>query len=101
MRFFVIADEDTVLGFRYAGVEGHAVRSAEEARKALQEASAQADVGIILLLDSIAQSVRQEVNRLRFEARRPVVVEIPGQEGPVKGRPTLKALIQEAVGIRV
>jgi len=101
MKYFVIADEDTVLGFRYAGVDGKAVRSAEEAREVFRRACSQRQIGIILIQDSIAQSIREEVNRVRFEAKIPLVVEIPGPEGTIKGRPTLKQLIQEAVGIRV
>ena len=31
MSFYVIADEDTVLGFRYAGVPGEAARSPPQA----------------------------------------------------------------------
>jgi len=35
MDFYVIGDEDTVLGFRYAGIAGRVVENAEEAAEAL------------------------------------------------------------------
>ncbi|MBE3071090.1 MAG: ATP synthase subunit F, partial [Planctomycetes bacterium] len=43
MKFFCIADEDTVRGFRLAGIEGRAVETPREAADALARAAAQAD----------------------------------------------------------
>ena len=34
MRYFIIGDEDAVLGFGLVGVEGRAVRNAEQAQEA-------------------------------------------------------------------
>ncbi|MBT4816196.1 MAG: ATPase V, partial [Lentisphaerae bacterium] len=36
MSFHIIGDEDTVVGFRFAGVTGSAVENADEAREAFQ-----------------------------------------------------------------
>ncbi len=101
MKYFVIADEDTVLGFRYAGVEGRAVRTPEEARAALAEQVASGLTGIVILTDEIADTIQDEVNRLRFESRTPLIVQIPGPDGPRPGRPDLTAVIREAMGIKV
>ena len=101
MRYHVIGDEDTVLGFRYAGVSGEIVRTAEDARAALERAARLGDVAILIITDTIADSVRGEVNRLRFDFELPLVVEVPGPGGPSPRRKHLLALIREAVGIRV
>jgi len=100
MEYFVIADEDTVLGFRYAGVEGQVVRSADEARAALATHAADGQAAIVIITDEIAHAIEDDVNRLRFESRMPIVVEIPGPAGPRPGRPDLMALIREAMGIQ-
>jgi len=100
MEYFVIADEDTVLGFRYAGVEGRAATTPEEARAALAEQVEAGRAGILILTDRVAQAVEDEVNRLRFESRRPLVVQVPGLEGPAADRPDLLAVIREAMGVR-
>jgi len=55
---------------------------------------------IIIITDALAESIREEVNRIRFDLALPLVVEIPGPEGPIE-KPNLLKLIQEAVGIRV
>jgi vacuolar-type H+-ATPase subunit F/Vma7 len=101
VKYFVIADEDTVLGFRYAGVEGHAVRTPEEARAALVECVASRTSGIVILTDEIAATIQGEVNKLRFEAEVPLIVQVPGPDGPLPGRADLLTMIREAMGIKV
>jgi len=101
MKYFVIADEDTILGFRYAGVEGTVVRTAREAADAFAAAVKAPGVGVIIINDAVAESIRDDVNKVRFEASRPIVVEIPGPSGPAVKITSLAKMIQEAVGIRV
>ncbi|HOX39981.1 MAG TPA: V-type ATP synthase subunit F [Candidatus Brocadiia bacterium] len=101
MRFFVIGDEDTVLGFSYAGVEGRVVHTPEEARDALRNAMTSGNVGIIVLNDYVAESIREEVSEIRLEGSIPVIVEIPGMAGPLPDRTSLEKLIRQAIGIRV
>jgi V/A-type H+-transporting ATPase subunit F len=101
MSYFVIADEDTVLGFRYAGVEGEAVESSEEARRVFERVCRSPKNDLIIMTDEAANSIRELVNHIRFEVQTPVVVEIPGPAGPSPDRPDLLKLIQEAVGLRL
>lgn len=101
MKFYCIADADTVRGFRLAGVAGEAVDSALEAADALARAARRPDLGIVILTDQVAAGIRDEVDRLRMGRGRPLVVEIPGPEGRMPGRKTLRQFVQEAVGIRV
>ncbi len=101
MKFYCIADEDTVRGFRLAGVEGRAVADARQAAEALAETTARGDCGIVILTERVAAGIRERVDAIRFERARPLIVEIPGPEGPLAGRKSLRQLVQEAVGIRV
>ena len=101
MKFFCIGDEDTVRGFRLAGVEGQAVTTPAQAAAALEAAVARADVGIVIVTDLVAADIRPQVDAVRTEEDRPLIVEIPGPEGPMPGRKTLRQFVQEAVGIRI
>ena len=101
MKFYCIADEDTVRGFRLAGVAGQTVTSAPEAALALETVAAQRDCAVIILTEIIADSIRAQVERIRFESSQPVIVEIPGPDGPLPGRKSLRQLAQEAVGIHI
>ena len=101
MKFYCIGDEDTVRGFRLAGIEGQVVSTDEEAQEALQAASNRSDIGVVMINDVIAAGIREQVDTLRLESEQPLLVEIPGPEGPLAGRKTLRQLVQEAVGIRI
>ena len=101
MDLFVIGETDTVLGFAYAGVPGVEVADEEEARRAFREAVDSGRVEMIIITESVARLIREEVDQVRFRGTRPVVVEIPGPAGPAPDRRGLLELIREAVGIRV
>jgi len=101
VRFLCIGDRDTVMGFRFAGVDGVVVDSPREAREAFAEALRTADVGVVIVPDPIATELQKEINEARFSRPRPAVVEIPGPDGRSPGRPKLIDLIREAIGVRV
>ena len=100
MRYYVIGDSDTVLGFAYAGVKGEVAPDAAAARSALLRVVNEEPETILIITDAIAESIRDDVNQIRFDLTLPLVVEIPGPDGPIE-KPNLLKLIQEAVGIRV
>jgi V/A-type H+-transporting ATPase subunit F len=101
MKFYCIGDEDTVRGFRLAGVDGQVVSSDTEAETALESAVRRGDIGVVIITDAVASEIRAQVDTLRLEREEPLLVEIPGPAGPISGRKTLRQLVQEAVGIRI
>ena len=101
MSYYVVADEDTVLGFRYAGVPGEVVAGSEQAREVFGRVCDSGKYGIVVLTEVVANSIRDAVNRIRFEVQEPIVVEVPDASGPTPGRPDLLRLIREAVGLRL
>jgi V/A-type H+-transporting ATPase subunit F len=90
-----------VRGFRLAGVAGQVVTTAGDAAAAVAKAAAQAECGIIVLTERIAAEIRPQVETIRLEREHPLIVEIPGPDGPLPGRKSLRQIVQEAVGIRV
>jgi V/A-type H+-transporting ATPase subunit F len=101
MKFYCIADEDTVRGFRLAGAAGCAVSTAQEAADALNQAMAQPDVGIVMLTQQVGAGIREQVDRFRLECDRPLLVEIPGPDGPLPGQRSLRRLAHAAVGFHM
>jgi len=101
MKFHCVADEDTVRGFRLAGVAGSVVHSPTEAAATLTAAAAQPDCAIVIVTQAIADGIRPLVEQIRFERERPLIVEIPGPEGASRGRKSLRQLVQEAVGLHL
>ena len=88
-------------GFRLAGVAGQAVASATEAAQAVETAVAQRDCAVIILTEKVADGIRPQVERIRFEMQQPLIVEIPGLDGPLANRKSLRQLAQEAVGMHI
>jgi V/A-type H+-transporting ATPase subunit F len=101
VKFYCIADEDTTRGFRLAGIGAQVVATAEEARVAIDNAVARPDCGIIIITEKVTTLVRPQVEMIRLTRDRPLIVEIPGPEGPLSGRKSLREFVQEAVGISV
>ena len=101
MNFYCIADEETVRGFRLAGVAGQVVTSAQQAATAVQQAVERNDCGIIILTDTVAAGIRAQVESIRLQRDQPLILEIPGPDGPLPGRKRLRQMVQEAVGMRI
>jgi vacuolar-type H+-ATPase subunit F/Vma7 len=101
MAFHIIGDQDTVLGFRFAGVTGSIATTAAEAGQALRRALDDKECQILLLTERVERLVRDEAMAQRLAATPPYVVVIEDLWGPESGRKTLPELIAEAVGIRI
>lgn len=101
MKFYCIADEDTVRGLRLAGVEGRTVTSAQEAGAALAAAVAEPDNGIIILTQTVAAGIRPQIEAHRLAREQPLIVEMPGPAGPLPGHLSLRQIVQAAAGISV
>lgn len=101
MKFYVIGDSETVLGFRLVGVDGEIVRSAEEAQRALERVFTRKDLGIVIMPERIAQLVRSLVDKHTYKGAFPLIIEIPDMKGPMEGRKTIQELVGRAVGVHV
>ncbi|MEI6166239.1 MAG: V-type ATP synthase subunit F [bacterium] len=101
MKYYCIADEDTVRGFRLAGIDGQTVAVPAEAAQAFESALNRPDIGIIILAQQVAAPLRTQIEAHRLARERPLIVEIPGPGGGLPGHKTLLRSVQEAVGIHI
>lgn len=98
MRYFVIGDEDTVLGFSLVGTTGVVVKNGEEAREALTKALDDRNNGIIIITQDIADMVRDVVDHYTFSETFPLIVEIPNRLTGGVSR-DLRSLVNAAIGV--
>lgn len=99
LRLAVIGDNDTVTGFRLAGVRhGHTPKDAEDAKKILLSLI-EKNCGIIVITERIAHKIDETIHKIREKRRDIIVVEVPDAMGPMKERRTLEELVRKAVGI--
>ena len=101
MRFFCVGDADTVAGFRLAGIAGQVVTTPEQTGAAVADVVGRPECGVIIITEKLADGIRQQIEAMRLERERPLIVEIPGPEGPLPGRKSLREFVQEAVGMRI
>lgn len=101
MKYAIIGDEDSIIGFGILGVPGKVVTNAEEAQNAFFELLQDRDTGIIIITERIADMIRPIVNRYLFTAEFPLVVEIPDRNGIKPGRAGIKEMVNAAIGIKI
>ena len=101
MDYYIIGEEDAVLGFELAGVSGVAVETAEQADNALSEALSDRENGIIIITENTADLIRERVDQLLFSASFPLIIEIPGSVKSKTERKDLRTLVNEAIGIKL
>ncbi|WXG45874.1 MAG: V-type ATP synthase subunit F [Candidatus Atabeyarchaeum deiterrae] len=103
MKVAAIADSDTIIGLRLAGVrDSYLVESPQQAEEMLRKVLQDQDVGLIILTEKIADKVRDMINDFTSQRTFPVIVEIPDKRGTEQGRrDPLKDIIRRAVGLEV
>lgn len=101
MKYFIIGDEDSRVGFGLVGVEGRVASNPDEAAAAFDEALADTGVGVILISEPVADMIRSTVDRFLFTRTFPLILEIPGRRGRNPDRPRLRDLVNEAIGIKL
>lgn len=101
MRMFLLSsDDDTLTGFRLAGVEGSLVNSEEELKSAFLKAREDKTIGIVLVTRSL--SLSYPINILEEKKRAGLLItEIPDMKNPSAGTDSITAYVRDAVGIQV
>jgi V/A-type H+-transporting ATPase subunit F len=100
MEICCIADSDSFLGFKLAGVQTFKVVSRTEAVAALKVVRAVKDVAIILVTDKAAAMIPGEIQSHIEENLLPLILEIPSR-GAVRKHKSAAELLKKLVGIGV
>ena len=100
MTFFCIADKESSLGFRLAGVETREITSRSNALEALKVALATEEAGIILVTEKAALFLRQELDNLMYKNQKPLILELPSRGGSAKRR-SVGDYLKDIIGVSV
>ena len=102
MKMFLISDNvDTLTGMRLAGVEGCVVHERAELRKALENAIADKENGIILLTEKFGREFPDIIDDVRLNRRLPLIIEIPDRHGTGRKPDFITSYVNEAIGIKL
>jgi V/A-type H+-transporting ATPase subunit F len=99
MNIRVLGNPDAVLGFSLAGIEGRKATTAAEADRALNDALAEKDLGIILVTQDAADLIGPRMDRLLLRRTPPLIVVIPAPQG--EPGPSLRDVVRRAIGIKI
>lgn len=97
----VIADKDTALGFRFAGVPGAEVSTREEALAAFKSALADKELVVLIITEQVAELLDAEITAHKLKAAKPFIATVEDIWGKRGKRRTLEQLIYEAVGVKI
>lgn len=101
MKCIVIGDELTVMGFRLIGVSGTVVSSEDEARSVFDEVRQQEDVAMILITERIAEQMREQIDDVKLQMKRPLILEIPDRHGVVEEKESILDVVQRVIGVKI
>lgn len=93
-KIVVIGGEDAVFGLGLIGLQGRAVSNVDQARQAIREATADPDLGLILLTENLTEARPDSV-----EEAGALIVEIPAA-GHSRPSIALETRIEQALGVR-
>jgi V/A-type H+-transporting ATPase subunit F len=101
MKYSIIGDEDTVLGFGVVGVSGRVATNAAEARRAFEATLEDKETCIVIMTEAVADMIRTIVDKYLFTESFPLIVEIPDRQGPRPDRPGIREMVNAAIGIKI
>ena len=113
MDFYIIGDPELVIAFRFAGIKGTAVSSADDALAAFRrmtegwdETAGMVMPGIeksrvLILTEEAASWAGDFLIKWQLSDQYPLIVEIPGMMGRLPGHKSLVDSIREAIGIHI
>ena len=102
MKMYLISDNiGTWTGMRLAGVEGCIVHERAELRKALEDAIANKENGIILLTEKFGREFPDIIDDVRLNRRLPLLIEIPDRHGTGRKPDFITSYVSEAIGIKL
>ena len=126
MELYFLGDEELVTAFRFIGIDGLAVKDADEAiavfrkitedldgidlpdefskrllERGLQENNKHHLCQVLIMTEETADWLGDYIINWQLSGNYPLVVEIPGLAGRLAGRKTLVDAIREAIGIHV
>jgi V/A-type H+-transporting ATPase subunit F len=102
MKIFLISDNrDTLVGMRLAGIKGILSNDKKDAEKMFDILIEKKEVGIILISEKLAESIRSKVNYVKQRMAFPLIVEIPDRHGSIKSEDYITGYVRDSIGIKI
>ena len=101
MKIAVLGDNDTAVGFRFAGIQDVFITDGNE-KEIWNKICERDDIGILFITEKITEALGKYLKDYRVSHDTPIIVEIPDKKGRKKDHVDFVSyLIKKAVGIEV
>ena len=110
MKYFIIGQREIVLAFRMTGIDGVVADTREQVLEAFNRVTGKGGIAnvpaeqiprVLIITEEAASLIEDEEIQWQKTGRFPLIVEVPGLNGHMKGHKTLADAIREAVGVNV
>ena len=110
MQYFIIGQREIVLAFKMTGIDGGIADTREQVLEAFNRVTGKGGVAavpsdeiprVLILTEEAASLIEDEEIQWQKTGKFPLIVEVPGLNGHMKGKKTLSDAIREAVGVNV
>jgi len=99
MKIIAMGDKDTTIAFNLVGVESKEVDE-ENIRENFKSVCSDDSAGVLIMTQSIANSIREEIDLWKYHHNLPIIVEVPDKKGKLEIDP-LARLIKKTIGIEL
>ena len=103
MTFFVLGEEDVVLGFNFIGIQGKTADTNDEVIAEFKKITNgdYGEIGVLLLTEKISEQLDERLMKWQLSGKYPLIVEIPGMDGHLEGKKSMLDSIRKAIGLSV
>lgn len=110
MKFYIIGERELVLAFKLTGVDGTIAENRNEVLDAFNRITGRGGTAavpsgeipkVLILTELAASQIEEEELVWQKTGKFPLIVEIPGLNGHVKGKKLLSDAIKQAVGVEI
>ncbi len=98
MKVVAVGSKAFVTGFVLSGVTGEYVSTSQAALRKVEELSKDPKVGLIMVSDDVAKSIRDELTLMRSKKAIPLIYEVPGP-GSKKEKVEYRAMLRAILGV--
>lgn len=110
MKFYIIGEREIVLAFKLTGVDGTIAETRADVLDAFNRVTGKGNVAnlasheiprVLILTEHAASQIENEEITWQKTGKFPLIVEVPGLDGHLKGKKSLSDAIKEAIGVEV
>ena len=102
MKMYLLSDNsDTLLGMRFAGVEGFVLHNKDEAMAKVHELAADKSYGVVLITSKLRDLCGDLLNDFMERNPMPLFLEIPDRHGAGRESSSILDFIEHSIGLKL